>query len=257
MRFIMPRMYVIAETVTRPDELSAMLDDIGTTWRPPGHVDAQDLIETAGRLCYKSFEAGLNPNVTKVRTEQDKYINNILQQRHGSVIEHATVTLAFIGVSRVFTHEIVRHRPCSFSQESLRYVRLTDLAAYFPRAFAEHEKSQQLRSMFQQAFEYLENLQKDLAVVLDLDGSGDFAVKKSLTSSMRRLAPIGLATNIIVTANHRQWRHIFDQRSSAGAEEEIRMIFRELGYQFINRYPALYQDATITNEGIQFANVKI
>src|SRR5262245_24717498 len=85
---------------------------------------AETLIEFAGRLCYRSWEPGLNPNVRKIRTDRGEYFENLLASGHGSVLEHANFTFVFHHVSRVFTHELVRHRAGSaFSQESLRYVR--------------------------------------------------------------------------------------------------------------------------------------
>jgi thymidylate synthase ThyX len=71
---------------------------------------AEFLIELSGRSCYKSFGIGLNPNVTKIREDSRDYLTNVLQKGDGSILEHATVTFAFLNVSRVTTHEIVRHR---------------------------------------------------------------------------------------------------------------------------------------------------
>ena len=61
--------------------------------------------------CYRSWEPGLNPNVTRIRTDQAKYLENILASAHGSVLEHVSFTFVLHNVSRVFTHEVVRHRP--------------------------------------------------------------------------------------------------------------------------------------------------
>jgi thymidylate synthase ThyX/5-methylcytosine-specific restriction endonuclease McrA len=72
--------------------------------------DSEFLIELAGRSCYRSFGVGLNPNVTRVRDNPRDYLQNVLEKGDGSILEHATVTFAFLNVSRVFTHEIVRHR---------------------------------------------------------------------------------------------------------------------------------------------------
>ena len=74
------------------------------------------------------LEAGLNKNVSKVRTDHDEYLRNILKQRHGSVLEHVTYSFVFHNVIRVLTHELVRHRPgVAISQESMRFVRLDDI----------------------------------------------------------------------------------------------------------------------------------
>src|SRR3954470_19939655 len=76
-----------------------------------GTVGAPEtLIEFMGKACYRSWAPGLNPNVKRVRSDQDVYIQNILSSKHGSVLEHANFSFMFYGVSRVFTHELVRHR---------------------------------------------------------------------------------------------------------------------------------------------------
>ena len=64
----------------------------------------------AAKRCYMSFEAGLNPNVTRVRKDLTEYLDNVLKSGHGSVLEHATYTFAIENVSRVFTGELNRHR---------------------------------------------------------------------------------------------------------------------------------------------------
>src|SRR5207253_9047817 len=93
------------------------------------------LVEFAGRACYRSWEPGLNPNVSRVRTDQREYFANILRSAHGSVLEHANYSFALRNVGRPFTHELVRHRAGSaFSQESLRYVRLADIGFRVPPA---------------------------------------------------------------------------------------------------------------------------
>ena len=90
-------------------------------------------MEFAGRLCYRSWEPGLNKNVRQVRTNVEDYLDNLLKSMHGSVLEHSFYVFIFHQVSRVFTHELVRHRVgTSISQESLRFVRLDDLPFWFP-----------------------------------------------------------------------------------------------------------------------------
>ncbi|KKK63349.1 hypothetical protein LCGC14_2995190, partial [marine sediment metagenome] len=75
----------------------------------------------------------INRNLTRVREGNQPHIKNILDSGHGSVLEHASATFAFRNVSRVFTHEIVRHRAgWAFSQESLRYVRADELGYWLP-----------------------------------------------------------------------------------------------------------------------------
>ena len=85
---------------------------------------------------------------------------------------------------------------------------------------------------------------KGRRIVLRTLRDNDFeALKKALTSIMRRLAPIGLATTILMTGNHRVWRHLISMRTSRHAEEEIRMVFNKVYEQQLACYPNIYQDA--------------
>src|ERR1700748_2160561 len=148
------------------------------------------LVEFSGRMCYRSWEPGLNRNVTRIRTDQREYFGNLLRSLHGSVLEHANYSFAFRNVSRVFTHELVRHRAGSaFSQESLRFVRLTDIGFRVPPAL------EPVRDQVINLVEQLEEFQVNAAEALGIDEEGvPFLVKKEVTSALRRLAPIGLST---------------------------------------------------------------
>ena len=163
-------------------------------------TDGEKLVEVAGRVCYRSFVEGLNPNVTQIRKGNRSYLANPLKQGHHSVLEHVSDTFG-IRLTRVDTHELVRHWVgVAYSQESLRYVRLDKLNMYWPAAFDIHPEAKKLLKIFQATAEKLENVQLELAQILDLDNMG-FDAKKKLTSSMRRLVPIGLMTTIVVAAN--------------------------------------------------------
>ncbi|HEY4809596.1 MAG TPA: FAD-dependent thymidylate synthase [Solirubrobacteraceae bacterium] len=131
-----PQVFLLARPSLDLDGMRAYLADVGgESWlerrleETQGETNGGELIvEFGGRACYRSWEPGLNPNVTRVRTDQREYFANILRSAHGSVLEHANYSFAIRNCSRVFTHELVRHRAGSaFSQESLRYVRLTDI----------------------------------------------------------------------------------------------------------------------------------
>jgi thymidylate synthase (FAD) len=89
-----------------------------------------------------------------------------------------------------------------------------------------------------------------------------FALKKKLQSAIRRLLPNGMGNHIIVTANHRAWRHILEARGSLGAEEEIRNIVFEVARQLEEKFPAIYQDMTFQQDThgthyIHFFNSKV
>jgi thymidylate synthase (FAD) len=203
------------------------------------------LVEFGGRACYRSWEPGLNPNVSKVRTDQREYFANILRSAHGSVLEHANYSFALRNVSRTFTHELVRHRAGSaFSQESLRYVRLSDIGFRVAPAL------EPLRERVLAIVEQLEEFQRDAASELGIDDEGvPFHVKKEVTSALRRLAPIGLSTDIVWTANARTLRHVIEMRTAAGAEEELRLVFDIVARQMLEEAPGLFQDFARQDDG--------
>lgn len=254
MKRVTPKIFHLGETRVNESGLQDFLSFHEVEdWETDEGSDAELLIEVAGRRCYQSWETEAvsvsekNPNLAKVRTGNKAYINNILKVRHGSVIEHASCTYAIENVTRVFTHEIVRHRLCAFSQESLRFVRPTQLKAYFPEVFKELKDPERkhVEALFEGCFEELEGIQRQLVAVLGMDEvKRAFGDKKKLQSAMRRLMPIGMATGIIVTTNHRNWRHLIAMRTAKGAEEEIRLVFRLIADDLLSRYPALYQDMT-------------
>lgn len=122
MKFVRPKIFLVGETRAVEQGLQAYLDHAGVSgWTTDASSDAERLCEVFGRLCYRSFEPGLNPNVTRVRQGNGPYLRHIVEVGHGSVLEHASVNFIFADVSRVFTHELVRHRAgVAISQESLR-----------------------------------------------------------------------------------------------------------------------------------------
>lgn len=252
MRETVPSVHLIARPSIDLDVVRAYLSDVGgDSWLDrredgPGEPnEAQLLIEFCGRVCYRSWEPGLNKNVTRIRDDQHEYLGNLLSSLHGSVLEHANYTFVFRNVSRVFTHELVRHRAGSaFSQESLRYVRLTDIGFRVPPAL------EPIRDQVLSLVEQLEEFQVSAAESLGLDDQGiPFSVKKEITSALRRLAPIGLSTDIIWTANVRTLRHVVEMRTSPGAEEELRMVFDRVAELMHLEAPSLFQDFTREPDG--------
>lgn len=248
MRLVEPKVFLIGETRIITKGLKDYLKHIGLPrwkskdWRTGFPSDIEKIIEVYGRICYKSWKPGLNPNVTKVRDTNRDYLENIITSEHGSVLEHGYINFVFADVSRVFTHELVRHRVGdSFSQESLRYVRLTDLSFWPSPTIIENEK---LMEIYVKTFEELERLQRELARItnIDSDSKKSFHIKKRLTSAFRRLAPIGLATTIGWGANIRTLRHVIQFRTDPAAEEEIRFVFGKVAEVIFERYPNLFFD---------------
>lgn len=281
-----PGVYLIAETSTteKPSQCgySSFLDHLGAYegdgedreyWLTDGE-DGEELVEVAGRFCYKSFDTKMNANLTRVRKGNKDYIGNILRQRHGSVLEHASATVGFVDVTRVVTHELVRHRAgTAFSQESLRFVRVSGIKAYWPqhtfnkevlrelyRALPDgvgklpvdvpdaenmwaEEALEYLRHHFERAVDEAARRYQAACGALYLDHlPANFDLKKRITSALRRMLPMGMCTGIVVTANHRAWRHMIELRTAPAAEEEIRVVFCEVARIMAERYPAIYQD---------------
>lgn len=219
--------------------------DWGVRIRRDSSSDGEALTEFGGRLCYRSWKEGLNPNVERVRTDSGEYFQNLLSSKHGSVLEHANYSFVFHNVSRVFTHELVRHRAgVAISQESLRFVRLTDLGFRIPAVL--REMGPQIISIV----ENLEDFQRQAAEQFGLDDEGvPFHYKKEVTSALRRLAPIGLSTGMLWTANIRTLRWTIEARTSEGAEEEIRIVFKQVCQHMKKECPLLFEDFMILENG--------
>ncbi len=230
-----------ADDFAADDPSSEAVDGPGTGSARPGGSDAQDLAEAAGRICYRSWEPGLNPNVSKIRTDQTAYLQNVLASAHGSVLEHVSFSFVLHNVSRVLTHELVRHRAgVAVSQESLRYVRLAELPFWFPD-WAQQDP--ELLSRASAVLTQLEQFQEWMTGHFGLADEGvPFSEKKHKTSFMRRFAPEGLATGLIWTANVRTLRHVIAMRTAPGAEEEIRLVFGLIARLMIAEAPALFGD---------------
>jgi thymidylate synthase (FAD) len=248
-----PSVFLIARPSADLEGMRGYLEEVGGASWLDRRIEEADgapnggelLVEFGGRACYRSWEPGLNVNVTRVRTDRQQYFENILRSAHGSVLEHANYSFALRNVSRVFTHELVRHRAGSaFSQESLRYVRLTDIGFRVPAAL------EPVREQALAIVEQLEEFQRSAAEKLGLDEDGvPFHVKKEATSALRRLAPLGLSTDIIWTANARTLRHVIEMRTAEGAEEELRLVFDTIAQVALREAPLLFQDFERQDDG--------
>jgi thymidylate synthase (FAD) len=245
-RFVKPQVFLIGETEVNAVGLCDYLKAIGAPdWDTDAPSDGEVLAEVYGRLCYRSFGVGLNKNVTKVREGNGTYLANINKSGHGAVLEHSTVNFIFHNVSRVFTHELVRHRVgVAISQESMRYVRLDSLKQYDDPLFTAAAKT-----MFDAACGYLENMIVELERHYDIDNQKTFNIKKKITSLLRRIAPDGMLTTIGWTANFRTLRHIIPLRTSVHAETEIREVFDTVAKICANKYPNAFGDLVRNVDG--------
>lgn len=175
-------------------------------------------IELAGRTCYKSEEK-ISEGSAK------KFVNMILKRGHESVIEHENLTVRFI-CDRGVTHEMVRHRLCAFSQESSRYCDYGKMGIRFiiPVDFELDEDDYKL----------LEHIEKHYNKCLN--------EKHRIPQQARYFLPNGLKTEIVVTANLREWRHILKLRTSKAAHPQMREIMIPLLNELKEKIPVIFDD---------------
>lgn len=249
-----PKVFLLGGSSLDKGAVDAYLEHMGVkAWEPEARSYQEELTELYSRSCYRSFEVGLNPNVTRVRGSNQEHLENILKVGHTSVMEHAITHWMFCNVSRVFTHELVRHRVgVAISQESLRYVRLEDLSQWIPPCFADLPEAEiAFKGLFRECERVYGNLLRMAAVKEGVDSFDqlDFGRKKVYTSAARRVAPIGLATNIGWSSNITELRHVIQMRTDPSAEEEMRLVFGTVGGLAKAVFPNLFQDMEGTEDG--------
>lgn len=244
----------IGSTKSDNTQIRAWLDHIGANEfeLPEGLTDAETLISMAAKRCYMSFIPGLNPNVERVRTDYLAYLDNILASGHGSVLEHVDYLFAIEGVSRVFTGEMNRHRAgWAISEGSMRFIQFREMPYWLPTSFVVRpDDSPELtrkkiasQYILRKAFRQAEENYAELARIWDLpEGHHDFAYKKIVTSAMRRVVPMGIATGGIWKGNIRGLRHVMTLRGDPSAEEEIFHVFHRIGLFMIGQEPKLFGD---------------
>jgi thymidylate synthase (FAD) len=210
----------------------------------PWSTDAdggQALAEFAGRACYQSWS---KPNPATATNAG--YLRHILEVGHLSVLEHGTVTFYMRGVSRSFTHELIRHRHFSYSQLSQRYVPERDAAMVEPDVIADDPE---LHATFVAAAEasvhaynqLLQGLEKRYAAIAD----GTLR-RKQARQAARSVLPNATETRIVVTGNYRAWRHFVAMRATEHADVEIREVAVACLRELQRVAPNVFADFTIT-----------
>lgn len=188
--------------------------------------DAERLIEVAGRTCYLSFD-----KITGDSTE--KFIRMLIKSGHESVLEHAYATFRITGGSRAFTHQIVRHRLCAFSQQSQRYVDEKGFNIITPPSI---EQNIEAKKIFD---DFIKNA-KDTYIKLQSMG-----IRKE---DARFVLPNAVESEIVISANFREWRHILKERCDKSAQWEIREIALEILRILKSHAPAIFGDFEIDND---------
>jgi thymidylate synthase (FAD) len=198
------------------------------------------LVSMMAKLCYKSLTLGHNANVTRVRDIRSN-IESAISSGHGSVLEHASMSFIVRDCSRIFTHELVRHRAgTAYSQNSGRYIRLDSIDVVVDPILADVEPE------ILEIAQYIEDRYAVIAGKLGLNEPGiNFDRKKKLTSALRRIAPNGQTNEIGFTVNLRALRFIIQKRTDRAAEWEIRHVFAQVYEIARGIVPTLFCDAKV------------
>ena len=214
-----PKVYLVGRPTLNEAGIEGFLSDhkVGH-WSSDSKTAAEVLPEVAGRVCYMSF-AKPRPGGNK------SYLGHILEVGHGSVLEHTNWNFIITGVSRSFTHELVRHRAgFGYSQLSQRYVDESVADFVEPDCIGDdpelHEVWQSAVATAQEAYvKLVEGLKNKFADVEDKT-----LRRKLARQAARSVLPNATETKIFVTANARALRHFIELRCNEHAETEIREV---------------------------------
>jgi len=231
-QIVPPQVTLVAWTHFAPPE--------GVPWSTDAD-GGQALAEFAGRACYQSWN---KPNPSTATNAG--YLRHILEVGHLSVLEHGSVTFYFTGVSRSFTHELIRHRHFSYSQLSQRYVPEREAAMVEPEVIAEdpelHKKFLEATEASVRAYnELLEGLESRFA-----DVANATLRRKQARQAARAVLPNATETRIVVTGNYRAWRHFIAMRATEHADVEIREIAVACLRELQRVAPNVFADFTIS-----------
>jgi thymidylate synthase (FAD) len=182
--------------------------------------DAERVIEKAGRTAYQSFDR-MNEESTA------KFISMIIKRGHTSVLEHAVATFRISDVSRAFSHQFVRHRLASYTQKSQRYVSEDEFDFVIPDSIKQNED----------ALNIFTNIMLDIKKAYVL--LQEFNIRNE---DARFVLPMACTTEIVVTANFREWRHIIGLRTDKAAQWEIRAVCMDILKILQEKAPSCFGD---------------
>ena len=182
-------------------------------------------IEKIGRVCYKSED-----KITGQSSE--RFVQNIIKSGHESVIEHEKISVRII-CDRGVSHEIVRHRIASYSQESTRYCNYykdkfgKELTVIKPLFWDESSEEYKLW------YKTMQNIEESYNKMIEMGAKPQEA---------RSILPNSLKTEIVVSMNLREWRHFFKLRTSIKAHPQMREVACDLLDELKKRIPVIFDD---------------
>ena len=195
--------------------------------------EPERVVAMSARLCYSpSGAAELSEKMTPETVE--KMVRMLVEMGHASTLEHVSFTFGIEGVSRTLTHQLVRHRIASYSQQSQRYVAAHDFAYVTPPSIAEKPEAK----------ERFDALMKSIREAYD--AFTEMGVPKE---DARYVTPQAAVTGLVVTMNARELRHFFRLRCCERAQWEIRALAWEMLRLARAAAPALFEDAGPGCEG--------
>ena len=180
----------------------------------------ESVIEEAGRTCYLSKD-----RITE--TSAKAFITKAIARGHYSILEHASATFRVTGVSRAFTHQLVRHRLMSISQQSQRYVPEDSFEYVTPPAIAANPVAAELYQAHMIRVRDMYQTLRDLSI---------------LKEDARFVLPNACESEIVFTANFREYRHVFEVRIDPAAQWEIQMVCRSMLDQLYTLAPSVFAD---------------
>lgn len=235
------RIYLISRPRFDLDDFAAFLRAEGTEWiRSERATESEEIVEVAGRICYMSFGEKQSPR------RNGEYLHNLIAQGHESVLEHVSWTFLLTGVTRAFSHQLVRHRiGFAFSQLSQQYHEETKATFVEPTHL---QLSAEALKAWRKAVEVT---QESYRIILDslgeLEGKPGFDLSKkefnrAIRSAARSVLPNATETKIVVTANARALRHFFMVRGSIPGDIEMREVAVTI-YELVRTdAPSLFDD---------------
>lgn len=193
-----------------------------------GGIEELKTIERIGRICYKS-EDKISPDGVSAK----KFVKMLIDRGHEAMIEHSQLSVLFV-CDRGVSHELVRHRLCSFAQESTRYVN-----------YSREDKAPEGIIFIKPCFldEKSDKYREWLVACQDCEFWYLQAIKKGATPQEARTVLINsVKTEIVVTANLREWRTIFKLRCDQAAHPQMREIMMPLLAELKQRIPVVFDD---------------
>ncbi len=198
--------------------------------------NALSIIYAACRQCYSPrFAARIFDEMDKVGSEEE-FVRQIVASSHESPLEHVKFTFAIEGVSRVLTHQLVRHRIASYSQQSQRYVKESDFDYVIPPSVEEDEE---LKRVYIETMKKIQEAYNSLINRFAKKGrKGEIA-----NQDARFVLPQAAETKIVVTMNCRELLHFFRERCCSRAQWEIRALAEEMLKLCRQRFPSVFDRA--------------